>query len=312
MPANGAALMRFSQRVRGMLCKFKGAFRMLIRFITRLLLAAGLAAAAISPAALAQRGGKPPSGPPSIILYSETGLRGQAVELTADQPNFNVIRFNDRARSVEVRGGVWFLCEHANYGGRCDYVDRTVRNLGELNLSGNISSARLAPNDKGPRAYDIVFFSEGNLRGQFAGFDQGEASLDIARFNDKASSIMINRGTWLVCEHADYRGQCELLDASVSDLRPLGLNNKISSFRRYDVRREGPWRRPVVPAPVTPPRNIHGGFQGEQTVFFPTPVEYGRRISNGEGAATRFCRSMNFREAVYKAPGPVLSDVVCR
>jgi hypothetical protein len=30
------------------------------------------------------------------------------------------------------------------------------------------------------------------------------------------------------------------------------------------------------------------------------------------GAATRFCQGMGFYEAVYKAPGPVLSDVVCR
>ncbi|MFN4185902.1 MAG: beta/gamma crystallin-related protein [Hyphomonas sp.] len=285
------------------------------RTLTRLLLAAGLAAAAISPAALAQRGGggRPdtPSGPPGITLYSDTNLRGKTVEITSDQPNFSTIRFNDQARSIEVRGGVWMVCSDGHYKGRCEYIDRTVRNLGEIGLSGVISSAKRVPYDKGPRSYDIAFFADTNYSGAFLGFDDGEASLSNFRFNDTASSVMINRGTWLVCEHADYRGQCELLDASMTNFGSLGLNDKITSFRRYDVRREGPWRRPVTPAP-TPIRDTRGGFQGEQTVFFPTPTTNGRRINDGSGAGTRFCQSMGFSEAVYKAPGPVLSDVVCR
>lgn len=279
------------------------------RTLSRLLLAAGLVAASLSPAALAQRGGGKPSGPAGITLYSDTNLRGQSVEITADTPNFNTIRFNDKARSVAVRGGVWLLCADASYGGRCEYVDRTTRNLGELGLSGAVSSARPMPYDKGPRSYDIAFFADGNYRGAFIGFDQGEANLSNFRFNDTASSVMITRGTWLVCEHADYRGQCELLDASTGDLGVIGLNDKITSFRRYNVRTEGPRRRPVPSVPV---RDTRGGFEGEQSVFFPAPTEYGRRISDGAGAATRFCQSMGFREAAYKAPGPVLSDVICR
>ncbi|WP_291047813.1 beta/gamma crystallin-related protein [Hyphomonas sp.] len=283
--------------------------------LSRLLLAAGLAAAAISPVALAQRGGggRPdtPSGPPGITLYSDTNLRGNAVELTGDQPNFNTIHFNDQARSIEVRGGVWMVCADGNYKGRCEYIDRTVRNLGEIGLSGAISSAKRLPYDKGPRSYDIALFADGNYGGAFVGFDEGVADLSQYRFNDAASSIMINRGTWLVCEHADYRGQCELLEASTGNLASLGLNDKITSFRRYDVRREGPWRRPIPPV-TGPVQDTRGGFRGEQTVFFPTPTTNGRRINDGSGAATRFCQSMGFYEAVYKAPGPVLSDVVCR
>ena len=283
--------------------------------LSRLLLAAGLAAAAISPVALAQRGGggRPdlPSGPPGIILYSDTNLRGAAVELTSDQPNFNLLRFNDKARSIEVTGGVWMVCADGNYKGRCEYIDRSVGNLGEIGLSGAISSAKRVPYDKGPRSYDIALFADGNYGGVFVGFDEGVADLSQYRFNDTASAIMINRGDWLVCEHADYRGQCELLEASTGNLSSLGLNDKITSIRPYNVRREGPWRRPVPPV-TGPIRDTHGGFEGEQTVFFPTPTANGRRISDGAGAATRFCQGMGFYEAVYKAPGPVLSDVVCR
>ena len=255
----------------------------------------------------------PASGPPAIVLYSDTGLRGTSVELTVDTLNFNTIRFNDKARSVEVKGGVWLLCSDSKLRGRCEYVERTVRNLGHINLSGNISSAQATVYDKGPKSYDIAFFANGDFRGPFLGFDEGEAALSQYRFNDTASSVLVNRGTWLVCEHADYRGKCEFIDASMSNLGDIYLNDKISSFRRYDVRREGPWRRPVDP--VYPPTGGGigaGGVRGEQTMCYPSPTRRGARISNRDGAATRFCQDQGFSEAVYKAPGSVLSDVLCR
>jgi hypothetical protein len=279
-----------------------------------------LAAALLMLAAMAQkddtdsaRWRPPASGPARIVLYSDTNLRGTSVELSADEYNFSNIRFNDKARSVEVKGGVWLLCADANLRGRCEYVDRTVRNLGEIGLSGSISSAQVTAYDKGPRSYDIAFFADGNFRGPFLGFDQGEASLSQFRFNDTASSVIVNRGTWLVCADNDYRGQCEFLDASVSDLGAIGLNDRISSFRKYDVRKEGPWRPPVTTPGYPPGGGSAKGIPGEQTVFFPAPVTpRGQRISNTSGAATRFCQDQGFYEAVYKAPGSVLSDVLCR
>lgn len=286
-------------------------------FFARSVLAAALALAAAAPFAAAQkdeleggRRGPLPSGPASIILYSDTNLRGTSVELTADQYRLASVGFNDKARSVEVKGGVWLLCADANLKGNCEYIDRTVRNLGEIGLSGKISSAQVTAYDKGPRSYDIAFFADTNFKGPFLGFDQGEASLDQFRFNDTAGSVLINRGDWLVCANNDYRGQCEFLDASVSDLGTVGLNNKISSFRKYDVRREGPWYKPVYPPPGGGPGS--GGVRGEQTMFFPAPTYRGARISNRDGAATRFCEDQGFAEAVYKAPGSVLSDVLCR
>jgi hypothetical protein len=286
------------------------------------LFAAVLALLAIVPVAQAQKDDleagrrEPlPSGPPSIILYSDTNLRGASVELTADNYRLATLGFNDTARSVEVRGGVWLLCADTNLKGNCEYVDRTVRNLGEIGLSAKISSAQVTPYDKGPRSYDIAFFADTNFNGPFLGFDQGEASLDQFRFNDTAGSVLVNRGDWLVCANNDYRGQCEFLDASISDLGLVGLNNKISSFRKYDVRREGPWYRPadpVYPPPGGGPGHGAGGIRGEQTMFFPTPTYRGARISNRDGAATRFCEDQGFAEAVYKAPGSVLSDVLCR
>ncbi|MEX1250995.1 MAG: beta/gamma crystallin-related protein [Hyphomonas sp.] len=282
-------------------------------FFASSVLAAAFAFLAAQPAAEAQKGDLGSARPAAIVLYSDTNLRATSVELTGDQYRLAAAGFNDKARSVEVKGGVWLLCADANLKGNCEYVDRTVRNLGEIGLSGKISSVQLTPYDRGPRRYDIAFFANANFRGPFLGFDQGEASLDQFRFNDTAGSVLVNRGDWLVCASNDYRGQCEFLDTSVSDLGTVSLNNKISSFRKYDVRREGPWYKPV--APVYPPGEAGpgaGGVRGEQTMFFPSPTHRGARISSRDGAATRFCQDQGFSEAVYKAPGSVLSDVLCR
>jgi len=283
-------------------------------------LAAAFLLVAAVPAASAQKDvdeearRRPPvaSGPPVIVLYSDTNLRGTSVELTADQYSIGAVRFNDKARSVEVKGGVWLLCSDAGLRGTCEYVDRTLRNLGEIGLSGKISSVQPTEYDKGPRSYDISFFVDSSYRGAFKGFDTSEASLRQHGFNDKISSVIVNRGDWLVCEHADFRGRCELISESMTELGSIGLNDQISSFRKYDVRREGPWYPPVTTPAYPPSGGQAGGFQGEQTMFFPAPTYRGARISNREGAATRFCQDQGFYEAVYKAPGSVLSDVLCR
>jgi hypothetical protein len=51
-------------------------------------------------------------------------------------------------------------------------------------------------------------------------------------FNDKASSVRIDRGTWELCEHAHFGGYCIVVNHDIYDLRDYGFNNQISSVRR--------------------------------------------------------------------------------
>jgi hypothetical protein len=44
----------------------------------------------------------------------------------------------------------------------------------------------------------------------------------------------VTGGTWLVCEHANYRGRCEVLQGGAGDLKPIRMNDNISSIRAYD------------------------------------------------------------------------------
>ncbi|WP_018148646.1 beta/gamma crystallin-related protein [Henriciella marina] len=50
-------------------------------------------------------------------------------------------------------------------------------------------------------------------------------------FNDKVSSIRIERGTWEVCVDPDFRGRCEILTYRAGELNDYRLNDKITSIR---------------------------------------------------------------------------------
>ena len=78
----------------------------------------------------------------------------------------------------------------------------------------------------GGRSADLVLFSNADLRGNPIGINGDIPDLVAYRFNDRASSVLVTRGTWLVCEHANYRGRCEVISRGFGDLRPLQTNSK--------------------------------------------------------------------------------------
>lgn len=261
------------------------------------------------------------SGP--ITLFSQENFRGEARSFGRDVRRLSSVDFNDRARSVRIISGVWLLCEDANFGGRCEYVDRDVPDLRRIGLRGNISSISLSPYDVGPGNHAITLFQNDGFRGAFLGFDEAVRDLSQYNYNDTASSIRITSGRWLVCEDRDFRGACDIVRGNVRDLNTIYLNDRITSLRRA---RSGDRPRPRggygdtdYPRPGgghdgdgNGPRGDYGGIDGQDTVFFPRPTDgYGERIRNGSGEATRYCRDLGFRGAAYKGNGRYLKDVLC-
>ena len=309
-------------------------------FATRILksaLTACAAAALLVPAAAAQLVGGP-HGPTShggvghgynqngaIVLFSQEGFRGEARGFDGDVRRLNTVGFNDRARSVKVNHGVWLLCDDANFGGRCEYVDRDISDLRRIGLRGNISSISLTPYDEGPGNHAITLFQHDNFRGAFLGFDEAVRDLSQYNYNDTASSIRVSSGRWLVCTDRDFRGDCDIVRGSVRDLDELFLNDKITSLRRAgrnDTPRGVGYGNDGYGNDYPRPRGGHGGYgpgnsygealEGQNTVFFPRPVDrYGDRITNGSGQATRFCRNNGYDGAAYKGRGRYLNDVLC-
>jgi uncharacterized protein YcfJ len=74
-------------------------------------------------------------------------------------------------------------------------------------------------------------------------------NLDRSGFNDRASSAIVERGTWQMCDDSNFRGQCIVLrPGQYSTLAAMGLNNRVSSLRRVS----GP-NHAYAPPPPSPP-----------------------------------------------------------
>jgi hypothetical protein len=180
-------------------------------------------------------------GGQGVILHADAGFHGDGLRIRGAEPDLARLRFNDRASSISISNGVWELCTDAHFRGRCEIVDASTPRLNAYRLNDNVSSLRpVAHRDRpgrggwGRRGGDLVLFQDSAQRGQAIEISHDVADLSQYRFNDRASSFLVTGGTWLVCEHANYRGRCEVLTGGAGDLKPIRMNDNISSIRAYD------------------------------------------------------------------------------
>jgi uncharacterized protein YcfJ len=83
-----------------------------------------------------------------------------------------------------------------------------------------------------PAAAQIVFYEHDGFEGR--SFTSEAAVSDFRRsgFNDRASSVVVMRERWEVCEDARFAGRCVVLrPGRYESLSALGLNDRVSSVR---------------------------------------------------------------------------------
>jgi len=84
----------------------------------------------------------------------------------------------------------------------------------------------------------VTFYEGEGFRGRTFAAGQAVSNFDRTGFNDKASSVVVDRGRWEVCEHARFEGRCVILRrGSYDSLRAMGMDNRISSVRPVGDRR---------------------------------------------------------------------------
>jgi hypothetical protein len=201
-----------------------------------------------------------------ITLFSDSNFRGQRVTIDRDAASLGDFNFNDRASSAVIRSGTWLLCEHTNFGGRCqEFGPGEYREIPGFNDA--ISSARQVDrggrgrwrdhdrdgsrdderggwrgDDRGDRGDrggwrgdrggpDVVMFAGPRFEGPQVELSQDVRALNDVGFNDRATSLIIREGRWEFCEHADFRGECVVLGPGRYDVLDR-MNNRISSMRR--------------------------------------------------------------------------------
>ncbi len=85
----------------------------------------------------------------------------------------------------------------------------------------------------------VTFYEGENFHGRTFATAKPVGNFERIGFNDRASSVIVERGRWEVCEDARFEGRCVVLRrGSYDSLRAMGMDNRISSVRPVNNRRE--------------------------------------------------------------------------
>jgi uncharacterized protein YcfJ len=78
----------------------------------------------------------------------------------------------------------------------------------------------------------ITFYEADGFRGRTFAANGAVENFQRYGFNDRASSVIVDRGHWEVCEDARFQGRCVVLRrGNYESLNGMGLNERISSVR---------------------------------------------------------------------------------
>ena len=118
-------------------------------------------------------------------------------------------------------------------------------------------------------AAQVTFYEHEGFRGRYFATDRTIGDLGNSGFNDVASSVIVDRGRWELCEHAGFAGRCVVLGpGQYPSLQASGMNDAISSVRRAGGRAPAEVVAPPPP-PAQPytyyPRNGERLFEANVT-----------------------------------------------
>ena len=175
--------------------------------------------------------------PAAVTLYEDFGFRGTSLNVEQTLPNLSRSDFNDRARSLIVHEGTWELCRDDGFRGGCQtFGPGRYADLGALD--GASSSIRpIAAGGGGDggwgRGARVILYEAPGFGGRRMAIDETYLpNLASTGFNDRASSIRVERGYGMFCSDHDFRGTCRTFGPGDYAQLPPGLNDRISSGRR--------------------------------------------------------------------------------
>jgi Beta/Gamma crystallin/CVNH domain len=78
----------------------------------------------------------------------------------------------------------------------------------------------------------ITLYRHSNYTGSSRTFSSDIPDLRAYGFGNETSSVVIQGGTWQLCDRPNYRGYCVILDRSQASLWALSFNDRAESIRR--------------------------------------------------------------------------------
>uniref|UniRef100_A0A667WJ03 Crystallin beta gamma X n=1 Tax=Myripristis murdjan TaxID=586833 RepID=A0A667WJ03_9TELE len=151
----------------------------------------------------------------TVTLFEQRNFAGRRLDLTSDCQKISDKNFPERCNSVQVESGAWVGFEHENYRGRQYLWDMCDR--GEYNCYDrwcaqvdHISSVRAVKQDNSaPRAQ---LFERAGFSGKKTEIQDDIPNL-MSRYSlNRAASIRVLGGSWVVYQEPNYRGPHYVLE----------------------------------------------------------------------------------------------------
>lgn len=174
------------------------------------------------------------------ILFEHQNFEGQRLAVRDAIPNLDRTSFNDRTESIVIRDGLWEVCTDAYYRGHCERLGPGQYSSLSRDLTRRISSLREvrgAPPAPPPpplsgRHYALLY-EDPNFGGrELLIEDQVVSNFEDLGFNDRAASMKIAGGYWLLCTDANFQGTCRTFGPGEYPRLPGDIANRISSGKR--------------------------------------------------------------------------------
>lgn len=192
-----------------------------------------------------------------LVLYKDSQFRGPSQVIKGEVANLEG-GLGHEVSSIVARGGAWEVCTRDHFQGRCRVLPAgEYRELGGLN--DRIVSVRFLGNDarftrdsgwrearreeiREARREDwrearrdgpggIVLYGQPGFAGRAVSLDDNVPDLAQHRFDNRASSVVVERGVWQLCTEPGYGGRCETFRRG--EFRELDrLDERVSSVRR--------------------------------------------------------------------------------
>ncbi|MAI90931.1 beta/gamma crystallin-related protein [Ponticaulis sp.] len=194
---------------------------------------------------------QPYTGPqnPSLIVYSEEDYGGEAFGTNRNISRLGDYDFDNTIGSVEIVRGEWEFCSGWNYTGTCEILDADETRMRVHNLNNNITSIREVP-----RGTLARLAAEERAR--------EEEERRLREEEERRLQAELAAAEMVIYEDSSYSGRARPVNESQSNLRPIQMNDNISSV----LIRRGEWEfcadpnfsgRCVTVSADTPRMNVH-------------------------------------------------------
>lgn len=185
--------------------------------------------------------------PGQAIVFERADFQGRSLTLRDDTGNLSLLGFNDRAASLYVLDGTWELCTDPWFRGSCRiYGPGKYRNLGDQ--ARRVSSGRIVGQSSIGHAMrpgegrwqdvgrgDVSVFDAREFRGFLTTLSDSVRDFERLGINDRVASIIVNRGTWEFCTHANFQGDCHAYGPGEYRSLPSGRDDAYSSARPVEA-----------------------------------------------------------------------------